>query len=147
MTSGLGVFSALGRQDLAVPKGNDDHIVHTQLDGGPDVNPKVGDGLIDLAVDQPNYYYIPLAMKQMEDWWEDGDDALPEPGTELTEEDYPFETATYMQGATETELFLEPIWAPAQVQEANGHINVQTAGITITEDNYDAPYHWGNIWG
>lgn len=142
MTSGLGTFQALDDQDLAVPKGEDDHVVITQLDGGPDVNPKILDGYIDMAVDQPVTYYIPLAIKQMEAYWENSD-AIPEIGSELTEEDYSFESVEYENGT----LWSEPTWAPAEVVEKDGHPYVQTNGITLTEDNADEPYLWGNIWG
>lgn len=143
MTSGLGSFQALDDQGLAHPKGNDDHVVITQLDGGPQVNPKILDGYIDAAVDQPVTFYIPLAIKQMEAYWENGDDAIPSVGDELTEDDYSFEPVEY-EGA---ELWSEPNWAPATVQEKDGHPHVQTNGITLTEENADAPYLWGNIWG
>lgn len=143
MTSGLGTFQALQDQDLVYEKGHDEHIVITQLDGGPSVNPKILDGYIDAAVDQPVTFYIPLAIKQMEAYWENGDDAIPSPGTELTAEDYPFEPVE-REGGT---LWSEPTWAPATVQEKDGHPYVQTNGIVLTEDNADEPYLWGNIWG
>lgn len=143
MTSGLGTFQALEDQGMAAPKGEDDHVVITQLDGGPDVNPKILDGFIDAAVDQPVTFYIPLAIKQMEAYWEDGDDAIPEVGTELTEEDFSFEPVEHENGT----LWSEPTWAPAQVVEKDGHPYVQTNGITLTEENADEPYLWGNIWG
>ncbi len=143
MTSGLGTFTALERQGLANPKSSSDHVVLTQLDGGPQVNPKIGDGLIDAAVDQPNYFYIPLAIKQMQGYWENGDSAVPKPGTELTAEDYKFDPVEHKG----VKLWSEPIWAPATVEEKDGHPHVKTNGITITKENYDAPYLWGNIWG
>lgn len=143
MTSGLGTFQALEDQGLAVPKDEDGHVVITQLDGGPDVNPKILDGYIDAAVDQPVTFYIPLAIKQMEAYWENGDDAIPEIGDELTEDDFSFDPVEQENGT----LWSEPTWAPAQVVEKDGHPYVQTSGITLTEENADEPYLWGNIWG
>lgn len=143
MTCGLGVFAALERQQLVYPKSKDKHIVLTQLDGGPDVNPKIADGYIDAAVDQPNYFYIPLAVKQMQRYWKNGEKSLPKSGTKLTTDDINIQSQKH-KGVN---LWSEPIWAPAQVAEKNKHLQVKTNGITITKKNADAPYLWGNIWG
>lgn len=143
MTSGVGTYQAVEDQGLAQPKGEDDHIVLTQLDGGPQVNPLILDGYIDFAVDQPVTFYIPLAIKQMEAYWENGESALPSPGDELTEDDYSFEPTDF-DGST---LWSEPTWTPASVVESNGHPYVRTNGVVLTEENADAPYLWGNIWG
>lgn len=143
MTSGLGTFQALERQGLAHPKSNDNHIVTTQLDGGPQVNPKILDGLIDAAVDQPVTYYIPLAIKQMEAYWENGDSSLPEPGSQVNADAFSFDPVEMNNGT----LWSEPTWAPASVREKDNHPYVQTNGIVLTEENADQPHLWGNIWG
>lgn len=143
MTSGLGTFTALEKQGLANPKSSNNHVVLTQLDGGPEVNPKIKKGLIDAAVDQPNYFYIPLAIKQMQKYWKNGDSAVPKPGTKLTADDYSFQPVQHKG----VQLWSEPIWAPATVEKKDGHPHVKTNGITITQKNADAPYLWGNIWG
>lgn len=143
MTCGLGVFTALKRQQLVYPKSKDKHIILTQLDGGPEVNPKIADGYIDAAVDQPNYFYIPLAVKQMQQYWKNGEKSLPKPGIKLTTDDITIPPQKH-KGVN---LWSKPIWAPAQVVEKNKHLQVKTNGITITKKNADAPYLWGNIWG
>lgn len=143
LTCGLGVFAALKRQKMVYPKGNDKHIVLTQLDGGPDVNPKISDGSIDAAVDQPNYFYIPLAVKQLQQYWKNGKKSLPKPGTKLTTDDITIPPKKHKG----VDLWSKSIWAPAQVVEKNKHVQVKTNGITITKKNADAPYLWGNIWG
>lgn len=143
MTSGLGAFQALKKQGLTHPKSNSKHIVTTQLDGGPQVNPKILDGLIDAAVDQPVTYYIPLAIKQMEAYWQNGDGSLPKPGSQLKKDAYSFDSVE-MNGGT---LWSEPTWAPASVKKKDNHPYVQTNGIVLTKENADQPYLWGNIWG
>lgn len=143
LTSGLGMFSAFDREGLIVPKGEEGHIVITHLDGGPEANQNIGEGLVDAAVDQPNYFYLPLAIRQMEDWWEGGDETVPKPGDTVTEDDYSFEPVEHKG----VQLWSEPIWAPAEVVEKDGHPHVRTNGITITQENADAPFLWGNIWG
>ncbi|WP_247004391.1 sugar ABC transporter substrate-binding protein [Halosolutus gelatinilyticus] len=143
MTCGIGVQNALEQLNLAYPSGHDDHIVHTQPDAGPDVNPLIKDGYIDATVDQPVHFYIPLAMKQLLDYLDGGDEALPQPGDTVDENDYSF-TPIEHEGA---ELWSDPIWAPAEVTERNGHTHVLTAGVVVTEENVDRPGLWGNIWG
>lgn len=32
------------------------------------------------------------------------------------------------------------------MEEQNGHPWLKTNTIVITQENYDAPYLWGNIW-
>jgi len=144
LSMGLGVKTALERQDLLVEKGNDDHIVLTQMDGSPEVNPLVSDGFIDAAVDQPNYFYIPLAMKWLKRYVEgDGEAELPEVGAELTSDDISIEPAMHKG----VELWSESIWEPATITETDGHRWFKTNSIVITEDNADNPLLWGNIWG
>ncbi|MFP8953472.1 sugar ABC transporter substrate-binding protein [Natrialbaceae archaeon A-arb3/5] len=143
MTSGIGVQNALEQLDLQEPAGDDDHIVHTQPDAGPDVNPLIENGYIDGAVDQPAHFYIPLAIQQMLNYMDGGDDALPQPGDTLDENDYSFDPIEY-EG---NQLWEDPIWAPAEVEERDGHTHVLTAGIVVTDENVDHPGLWGNIWG
>lgn len=144
MTSGLGTHAALEQLDLDAPFGEDDHIVLTQPDGGPRVHPLIESRHIYAAVDQPNYYYIPLAMRQLLNYLEDGEESLPEPGTTVDENDLTIESAHIDD--IDQELWTDPIWAPASVEERNGHPHVLTESITITQDNVDAEHHWGNIW-
>lgn len=144
MTSGLGTHAALERLDLASPYGEDDHVVLTQPDGGPQVHPLIADRHIYAAVDQPNYYYIPLAIEQLLAYFEGGDEALPEPGTEVDETDLEVESAHIEE--IDQELWTDPIWAPAAVEERNGHPHVLTDNTVITEENVDDPALWGNIW-
>lgn len=143
LSMGLGVQSALDQLSMRHPKGNADHIVQTQVDAGPEVNTMIKNGYIDLAVDQPNYFYMPIALHYMQRWYDEGDDAIPEIGTEITADDLDIES-TKFKGV---DLWSEPIWAPATIVEQNGHPKFETQGVVVTKDNVDAPYHWGNIWG
>ncbi|ELZ05989.1 sugar ABC transporter substrate-binding protein [Natrialba asiatica] len=143
MTCGIGVQNALERLDLAHPAGHDEHIVHTQPDAGPDVNPMIADGYIDATVDQPVHFYIPLAIKQLLEYLDEGEEALPQSGSTLEADDYPFEPVEH----NGVELWADPIWEPADVIERDGHTHVLTAGTVVTEENVDHPGLWGNIWG
>lgn len=143
MTCGIGVQNALEQLDLQSPAGADDHIVQTQPDAGPDVNPLIKERFIDAAVDQPAHFYIPLAIQQLLDYVDGGEDALPQPGDTVDQNDYSFNPIEY----NGTQLWEDPIWAPADVQERDGHTHVLTAGIVVTDENIDNPGLWGNIWG
>lgn len=142
MTSGLGTFQAIKKQGLAYPKGKPKHIVLTQLDGGPEVNPKILDGYIDAAVDQPVTYYIPLAIKQMEAYWQNGAKTLPDPGSQLKAEEYSFDPVKMKSG----KIWVKPTWSPAEVKKKDDHPYIKTSGIVLTEKNADKPYLWGNVW-
>lgn len=97
LSMGLGVVQALQNLGLMVPKAEEDHIVLTQMDGSPQVNPLVGDGFIDAAVDQPNYFYNPLALQFMREYVESGqsNDAIPEVGSEVSADQVNIEPAQH----------------------------------------------------
>ncbi|MFA9518375.1 sugar ABC transporter substrate-binding protein [Halopenitus sp. H-Gu1] len=145
LSMGLGVVQALRNLDLEVPKGEEGHIILTQMDGSPEVNPLVGEGVIDAAVDQPNYFYNPIAMKYMKKYVEAGNDdsVIPDVGSEVTADDLTIEPGQHKG----VDMWSEPIWEPGIMREQNGHPWFRTNSIVITEENYDEPYLWGNVWG
>lgn len=145
LTTGLGAHTALDQMNMSYGRDHEDHIILTQIDGGPEANGLIGDGYIDAAVDQPNYFYLPIAMRYLQKWNEgDGAEEIPEPGTDVTTDDLTIESAQHKG----VELWSEPIWAPASVESTDsGHSFFKTNGAVITEENADAPYHYGNIWG
>jgi len=145
LSMGLGVVQALRNLDLLVPKDEEDHIVLTQMDGSPEVNPLVGDGTIDAAVDQPNYFYNPIAMQYMKQYVEAGNDAsvIPDVGDEVTSDDLTIESGQHKG----VELWSEPIWEPGVMREQNDHPWFRTNSVVITQENYDQPFLWGKVWG
>jgi ribose transport system substrate-binding protein len=145
LSMGLGVVQSLRNLDLLVPKGEEGHIVLTQMDGSPEVNPLVGEGIIDAAVDQPNYFYNPIAMFFAKQFVEAGQDpsVIPEVGTEVSPDQVGIEPAMHKG----VELWSESIWAPGEMRELNGHPWFRTNSIVITDENFDEPFLWGNVWG
>lgn len=143
LSMGLGVQSALDELDLRYAKGEDGHIVQSQVDAGPEVNEMIVNGYIDFAIDQPNYFYMPIALYYMQQWYDEGDDAIPEIGTEITADDVDIQSTEF----NGVDLWSEPTWAPAQIVEQNGHAKFETQGVVVNQDNVGDPYHWGNIWG
>jgi ribose transport system substrate-binding protein len=145
LSMGLGVVQALRNLDMAVPAGQDGHVVLTQMDGSPEVNPLVGEGLIDAAVDQPNYFYNPIAMQYMKRYVESGMDpsVIPEVGSTVTPDQLTIESGQHKG----VEMWSEPIWNPGEMREQNGHPWFRTNSIVINGDNFDQPFLWGNVWG
>jgi ribose transport system substrate-binding protein len=144
LSMGLGVLQALKNQGMAAPRGEADHIVLVQLDAGPEVITGIQDGFIDAAIDQPNYFYGPIALEYMDRYVNgDGEDEIPEVGTTITADDLTINPGQHKG----VELWSEPIWAPAEIVEKDGHVQFQTNSVTVTEENADEPYLWGNIWG
>ena len=144
LSMGNGVVTALDNQDALAERGEDDHVVLVQLDAGPQVISNIGDGFVDAAIDQPNYFYGPIALEYMRRYVNgDGEDEIPEVGTTVTEDDLTIEPAEHKS----VELWSEPVWAPAEIVEKDGHVQFQTSSVVVTEENADEPYHWGNIWG
>jgi ribose transport system substrate-binding protein len=144
VSMGAGAYTALDQLDLARPKDHDEHIVLSQIDGGPEANQLIADGMIDLAVDQPNYFYMPLAVRYVEKYFEEGEEGIPEIGSEVTKDDLSIPPAQHKG----VELWSEPIWAPGEIIGTEwGHPQLKTSGIVITQENADAPFLYGNIWG
>jgi ribose transport system substrate-binding protein len=159
----LGALSALQEMDATAPRGEDDHVVMTQLDGSQNTHEAIQDGFIDGAVDQPNYFYAPLAFAWLERVASEGEGVLPDVGSTVVSGKGADEETTTPNATTPTpeaeasitiepamhkgvELWQEPIWSPATVEEALGHRQFVTSQVEITEENADAPYLWGNIW-
>lgn len=160
----LGALSALQEMGATAPRGEDGHVVMTQLDGSKNTQEAIMNGLIDGAVDQPNYFYAPLAFAWLERVVNQGEEVLPDVGStvvsgkgadrETTTADATTTAATQQQTSITiepamhkgVELWQEPIWSPATVGEALGHRQFVTDHVVITEENADAPYLWGNIW-
>ncbi|MFC7078368.1 sugar ABC transporter substrate-binding protein [Haloarcula halophila] len=145
LSMGLGVVGALRNLDMLVPRGEDGHVCLTQMDGSPEVNPLVGEGMIDAAVDQPNYFYNPIAMYYMREYVESGMDesVIPEVGSEVTADQLTIESGQHKG----VEMWSEPIWEPGVMREQNDHPWFRTNSIVITEENFDQPFLWGNVWG
>ena len=143
LSMGLGVKTAVEQVGKLKKKGEKGHIVLTQMDGSPQVNPLVKKGYIDAAVDQPNYFYMPIAIEYMRQYIENGDDAIPKVGKKVSKSDVQIKPHKHKG----VDLWKKPIWSPASIKKQNGHPWFQTNSIVITQENADKPYLWGNIWG
>lgn len=138
---GNGVIGALKQQDMYYKRGEEGHIILSQIDGGPQANVRVSDGYIDYITDQPVQYYLPLTLFYAERVLQSGDEAIPDAGASVDDIDISGETPI------EANIWAEDIWSPAdiqQYQDINGLKWFRTDSVTINEENADAPYLWGN---
>lgn len=143
LSMGNGVVRSLESLGLDAPKGDDDHVILTQMDGSGEINQLVSDGVIDAAIDQPNYFYNPIAIEYLRAYHENGPDAMPEVGDTIESGDLEIQSGNYK----DVELWSEPIWSPGEILEQNDHPWFKTNSIVITEENANEPFLWGNVWG
>ena len=113
------------------------------MDGSPTVLGLFDDGWLQRAYAQPTQYYLPIAMYYMEDIRENGEDAIPEVGDEVTTDDLEITGGEHLG----TDIWAGQAWAPATIEEAHGHPVFQTSGALLDEDNYDDESNWGVIFG
>lgn len=149
LNSELGTLAALDNADALVERGNDDHIIMTGIDAGPNVLDAIKSGYMDGSVDQPNLFYAPISLEYLIDYLDADMDpsVLPEEGAEVTVDDLEIQGSEH-QGVNPWQ---EPIWEPAAVTTIESgdasHKFFRTQGVTVTEENADVPYIWGNIMG
>lgn len=138
---GNGVIGALKQRNMYYKRGEEGHIIISQIDGGPQANELVSDGYIDFITDQPVQYYLPLTLFYAERVLQSGDDALPNVGDSVSDIDISGETPV------QSNIWSEPVWSPADVQQyqdISGLKWFRTNSVTINKENADAPYLWGN---
>lgn len=148
VTTSNGTLNALERHNMKVPRGEDDHLVFSQIDAGPESLTAIRDGFVDVAIDQPVHFYAPITMHYIKEYLDaDKDDsALPSVGDTVETGAFTLESQQ-AQDATGQNIWDENVWAPAEVEETDAVDDVpwfHTNSVKVTQDNVDAPYLWGN---
>lgn len=143
----MGFVNALEREGMAVPKGEEGHIICVGVDTAPEVlNPAIKEGIIDFAVDQPVLAYNAIAGCYLLKYLEEGETALPEPGTTISASDINIKTQVPLEG---WDLAVpSDAWAPAEAmdtEEEFGHVWIKTNYVTVDSSNVDDPMLWSNI--
>jgi len=131
----VGALEALGKD----PR----NVFIATIDAMPSVLKAIGEGKVDVALDQPCPFYNPLAIHYLVTLIEKGKEALPKPGEIVTTEDLNIEGKKH-QGV---DIWAhDEMWAPAPVVETKyGHPWLQTKGILVTKENYKLESLWGNL--
>ncbi|WP_135305641.1 sugar ABC transporter substrate-binding protein [Haloarcula amylovorans] len=148
LLSGLAAMSAFENQGVKKKIGNEGHITTVGLDAGPTTLEAIQNEFFDAAIDQPNLFYAPISMKYMTDYLDAGQDssAIPEAGKELTADQLTIATGNKHGGINP---WAEPLWAPGQIEtlefDDGKQTYFKTSSVTVTQENADAPYLWGNL--
>ncbi|MCD6136531.1 sugar ABC transporter substrate-binding protein [Candidatus Bipolaricaulota bacterium] len=120
------------------------------VDAFPEICDEIGEGNIDIAVDQTPAFYNPIAVYYMVKYLQEGPSALPDYGQKLTAEDLPIDTGIQHMGLDPWET---PMWAPGTIRHMTDFSSdithdyrwFQTNAVVVTKDNYDSPLLWGNF--
>lgn len=145
--SGLGAVQALDRFDRLHEKGHEDHVILTQVDGGPRINEHIRDGYVDFGADQTLHYYTPLAVSLLKDYLDSGKDpnAIPQVGDTIEDEDLLPNPEVFDFHPWESEYY-QPVEITEYENEDVTHPWFQTRTVPITEDNAMSENHWGTLY-
>lgn len=147
LTVGSGIVNALDRQDQLVPKGEDGHKIISFIDAGPSNLSDIRDGFVDVAIDQPVHFYGPITLHYIKEYLDSGEDdsVLPDTGSTVEGGAISF-NAEVAQDEVGANVWAEDTWAPAEVQDAPpaDHPWFRTNSVSVTEENVDADFLWGN---
>jgi ribose transport system substrate-binding protein len=146
--SGMGALTALEQTDMYYKKDNEEHVMAFGIDGGPELNQRIGAGYYDFAVDQPLHMYAPLTLELMWSYLENGADALPQVGDTVTPGEGLSIENKEVDGINPWE---EQFWGPAEMTEYEAEDQtwwpwLKCEDAMITQDNADAPYLYGNVF-
>lgn len=146
--SGMGALTALEQMDMYHPTDHEDHVMAFGIDGGPELNQRIGAGFYDFAIDQPLHMYAPLTLELMWDFLDGGEEALPQVGdTVVPGEDLSIENKE-VEGI---QPWSNQFWGPAEMTEYEADDQtwwpwLKCKHATITQDNADASFVYGNVF-
>lgn len=146
--SGMGALTALKQMDMYHKKDHEDHVMAFGIDGGPELNQRIGSGYYDFAIDQPLHMYAPLTLELMWDYLENGESALPQVGDTVK----PGESVSIKDKTVEgINPWSDQFWGPAEMTEYEAEDTtwwpwLKCKHATITQENADAPYLYGNVY-
>jgi ABC-type sugar transport system substrate-binding protein len=151
----LGAVEALKSLDAAIPRGKEGHIPIIGIDSSPSIMPLIGEGHVDLVMDQPNLFYGALALKCLRIIKEQGENALPEIGQTIISD--PSKKLGRQADGTynlfvediETPMNVRPFrdayWAPTICSELHGHRWIVCKAVAVTPENYKTIPVWSNV--
>lgn len=120
-----GTIEAIRSVKGSYPKvGEEGHIFLLSIDGASAMLEKIGQGLADGTAVQPVTSYGEIIVPFMKEYVEEGESALPEPGSLIKEEGAP--------------------WSPARVEETQHGLEVALSTSYADSHNAGNNYFWGN---
>ena len=145
--SGLGAVQALERFERLHTKDHDDHVILTQVDGGPEINQYINDGYVDFGADQPLHYYTPIGVTLLKRYLDEGKDpsVIPSVGDTIEDEDLLPSPSVFGFEPWGSEYY-QPVNIIEYENEDVTHPWFETQTIPITEDNAMSDNHWGTLY-
>jgi ribose transport system substrate-binding protein len=156
ITTGNGTIRALENAGMLASKGEDDHVLLTQIDAGPQPNEFIRQGYIDYCTDQPVQFFNPLAVEYLTSYldtgMQDGGDwlydpsVLPSVGDEVSTDDITI-SGSAPQDQFGVDIWSESVWSPSQIVEHPEfplRAWFQFPAVEVTPENADAEWLWGN---
>lgn len=149
----LAAVNVLDQQGmLTTVDDTDNYIPIMNIDGFPGVLDNIRQGYIHTTLQQPMPFYAPISMEYMIHHLKNGSANVPQSGNEVTAADsqsFPNQLAIKNFEHNGVKPLSEPYWAPAAVtnyeyEGSTFYPWLKPKTVSITEDNVDAGYLWGN---
>lgn len=137
----LGIAQAIDENKLFRTKISKEHIAVTGIDACPKIIDLMMKGKVDLVIDQPCSFYIPIGLYYAQKYLEEGESSLPKAGETISEDDI------IIKGADPYKVnpWKVQSWSPAEVDSIYEHLWFKTNSIEVTPDNCAEPWLWGNF--
>lgn len=146
--SGLGAVRALDRFGRLHKKDHEDHVILTQVDGGPEINRYISNGYVDYGADQTLHYYTPIGITLLKRHLDEGKDSSSLPSVGDT-----FDKNTDLLSSPKVfgyEPWASEYYLPVEIIEYQHqdvtHPWFETQTIEITQDNAMSEKHWGTLY-
>jgi len=137
----IGIARAIADEGLLRTRTDKDHIAVGGIDACPQTISLMKNGEVDILVDQPCSFYLPIALYYAQRYLQDGEDAIPAAGSTVTAGDIMIEGAD-PHGVDPWKV---QTWSPAEVKDAFGHRWFKTNSVTVTPENCESDWLWGNF--
>jgi hypothetical protein len=98
-------------------------------------------GDIDILVDQPCYFYLPIVLHYARLYLQDDDEAIPADGSTVSAGDIVIEGGE-RHGVDPWKV---QTWSPAEVEYVFGHRRFRRNSVTVTLENCEADWLWRNL--
>lgn len=137
----IGIVNAIDKKECFKPRDIKDHIIVTGIDACPKTIDLMKTGKIDLLIDQPCSFYIPLSLHFAIKYLEEGNSGLPKEGEKITED------SLIIEGADPGNVnpWKVQSWSPAQVEMVYGHRWLKTGTVEVNPANCEESWLWGNF--
>ena len=121
--------------------GSRDHVVVTGIDACPQTIDLMKMGKIDMLIDQPCSFYIPISLHYAVKYLEEGEEGLPQKGDVISENELVIEGADPFN----VKPWSVQTWSPAELVEVFNHRWFKTSFVEVVPENCGESWLWGNF--